>query len=53
MLSTHAELSAEERQIVDDVFEAQDLWRTPFVGLHRYALPDSVAEQRAPANDAG
>ena len=28
-----------------DVFEAQDLWRTPFVGLHRYALPDSVAEQ--------
>jgi predicted acylesterase/phospholipase RssA len=29
----------------EDVFEAQDLWRTPFVGLHRYALPDSVAEQ--------
>ena len=29
----------------ENVFEAHDLWRTPFVGLHRYALPDSVAEQ--------
>lgn len=29
----------------DDVFEAQELWRTPFVGLHRYALPETVAER--------
>ena len=29
----------------EDVFEAHDLWRTPFVGLHRYALPETVAER--------
>ena len=28
-----------------DVFEAHDLWRTPFVGLHRYRLPETVAER--------
>ena len=43
------EIDAHERFLMgmqpEDVFEAQDLWRTPFVGLHRYALPDSVAEQ--------
>ena len=27
----------------EDVFAAHDLWRAPFVGLHRYALPDTVA----------
>jgi len=27
----------------EDVFAAHDLWRTPFVGLHRYALPGTVA----------
>jgi predicted acylesterase/phospholipase RssA len=41
------EIDAHERFLMglqpEDVFEAQDLWRTPFVGLHRYALPDSVA----------
>ena len=29
----------------EDVFAAHDLWRTPFVGLHRYTLPDTVAER--------
>ena len=29
----------------EDVFAAHDLWRAPFVGLHRYALPDTVAER--------
>ena len=28
-----------------DVFAAHDLWRTPFVGLHRYTLPETVAER--------
>ena len=28
-----------------DVFEAHELWRTPFVGLHRYSLPDTVRER--------
>ena len=28
-----------------DVFEAHDLWRTPFVGLHRYRLPETVTER--------
>ncbi len=27
----------------EDVFAANDLWRTPLVGLHRYALPETVA----------
>ena len=26
-----------------DVFAAHDLWRTPFVGLHRYTLPETVS----------
>src|SRR4051795_9425871 len=29
----------------DDVFSAHDLWRTPFLGLHRYALPETVAQR--------
>lgn len=29
----------------EDVFEARDLWRTPLVGLHRYTLPETVAER--------
>ena len=29
----------------EDVFAAHDLWRAPFVGLHRYTLPDTVAER--------
>jgi predicted acylesterase/phospholipase RssA len=29
----------------EDVFAAHDLWRLPFVGLHRYALPETVAER--------
>ena len=29
----------------EDVFAAHDLWRAPFVGLHRYALPETVAER--------
>lgn len=29
----------------DDVFAAHDLWRAALVGLHRYTLPDTVAEQ--------
>ena len=28
-----------------DVFAAHDLWRTPFLGLHRYTLPETVAER--------
>ena len=28
-----------------DVFAAHDLWRTPFVGLHRYTLPETVTER--------
>ena len=31
----------------EDVFAAHDLWRTPFVGLHRYTLPETVAERFA------
>lgn len=38
-----------ERFLMDmqpqDVFAAHDLWRTPFLGLHHYALPDTVAER--------
>jgi predicted acylesterase/phospholipase RssA len=29
----------------DDVFSAHDLWRAALVGLHRYTLPDTVAER--------
>jgi len=29
----------------EDVFAAHDLWRAPFVGLHRYTLPETVAER--------
>lgn len=29
----------------EDVFAANDIWRAPFVGLHRYSLPDTVRER--------
>ena len=29
----------------DDVFAAHDLWRAALVGLHRYTLPETVAER--------
>ena len=29
----------------EDVFEAHDLWRAALVGLHRYTLPETVAER--------
>jgi predicted acylesterase/phospholipase RssA len=29
----------------EDVFAAHDLWRAALVGLHRYTLPDTVAER--------
>jgi predicted acylesterase/phospholipase RssA len=29
----------------EDVFAARDLWRAPLVGLHRYTLPETVAER--------
>lgn len=38
-----------ERFLMDlqphDIFEAHDLWRMPFVGLHRYSLPDTVRDR--------
>jgi predicted acylesterase/phospholipase RssA len=42
-------LDAHERFLMEmqpgDVFEAHDLWRAPLVGLHRYTLPETVAER--------
>lgn len=42
-------VDAHERFLMEmqpaDVFEAHDLWRTPFVGLHRYRLPETVTER--------
>jgi predicted acylesterase/phospholipase RssA len=43
----HDALDEHERFLMEmqpaDVFAAHDLWRTPFVGLHRYTLPDTVS----------